>query len=126
MLIATGVDDVIFSELPATRLRRARGDGSLLAVVGSGEGAADGQGTAASFSSIAAMARDVSGNLYVSDAGNHAVRLVRPNFAVSTLLRNPPANTMLGEPPSIRYPTGITVLPGNAIAISTEAAIVVD
>ena len=126
LLIATGVDDVIFSELPATRLRRARGDGSLLAVVGSGEGAADGQGTAASFSSIAAIARDVSGNLYVSDAGNHAVRLVRPNFAVSTLLRNPPANTVLGEPPSIRYPTGITVLPGNAIAISTEAAIVVD
>lgn len=127
-LIATSVDEVIFVEGTATQLRRARGDGSIQVVAGSGTaGNTDGLGAQASFSDIGALAKDNAGNIYVADTrGGNAVRLVRPNFAVSTLLRNPPANTVLGDPPSLRAPNGIAVLPGNALAISTEAAIVIE
>jgi len=127
LVVATGVDEVLFVDIQSRSIRRAKADGSIDSVVGAGtEGSADGQGTAATFSLISGLARDSVGNLYVADSGNHAVRLVRPNFAVSTLLRNPPPNTVLGDLPSIRAPSGVTVLPGNAIALSTEAAIVVD
>ena len=127
LLVATGVDEVIFVEVMATQLRRARGDGSIQVVAGNGaEGNTDGLGVQAYFTTIGAMARDGAGNIYVADARGHSVRLVRPNFAVSTLLRNPPANTVLGDPPSLRAPLGIAVLPNNALAISTEAAIVIE
>lgn len=128
MLVATSVDEVIFVEAFGSHLRLARGDGSILTVAGSygNFGLSDGQGTAALFSQIGGIANDGRGNVYVADSANHAIRLVRPNFAVSTLIRNLPPNTVLGDPPSIRNPTGIALLPGNGIAISTEAAIVLD
>ena len=127
LLVATGVDTVVFVDQTGTQLRRALGDGSIQVVAGNGaEGNTDGLGVQAFFTNIGGLARDGAGNIYVADNRGHAVRLVRPNFAVSTLLRNPPANTVLGDPPSLRAPIGIAVLPGNALAISTEAAIVIE
>ena len=49
-------------------------------------GFADGEGTAAQFYSPEGVALDGSGNLYVADAGNHAIRKITPQGAVSTLL----------------------------------------
>jgi hypothetical protein len=90
-------------------------------------GNADGTGTAARFGAISALAADRSGNVYIADEGNHAIRLLKPGFVVSTLLgsRGLP-NTTLGAAPSVRAPAGIAVLPSNAIAILTEAAVIVD
>jgi len=51
---------------------------------GSG-GSANGQGSAASFSSPFGVAVDAQGNIYVADGNNHAVRKVTPGGSVSTL-----------------------------------------
>jgi sugar lactone lactonase YvrE len=130
-LVAVGVDDVIFTEgllFNPTRLRRARSDGSIATVAGSStSGNTDGDGVSASFAYISGLVADRTGNVYVADAGNNAVRLMRPNHSVATLIgKKPPANTSLGDAPVIRHPGGIALLPGNALAVSSEAAILVD
>lgn len=131
LLVAKGIDDVLFTELTngsdGVRLRRARADGSIRTVAGGANGYADGQGTAALFRQISGLSADRVGNIYISDGGNNAVRLMRPDYSVITLIgRRSPANTTTGTAPVIRNPHGIAVLPGNAIAISSEAAILLD
>ena len=100
-IVAVGVDDVVFTEgfdSNPTRLRRARSDGSIATVAGSSaSGSADGDGVAASFSYISGLVADRAGNVYVADSGNNAIRLMRPNHSVTTLVgKKPPANTSLG------------------------------
>ncbi|MBX3737116.1 MAG: immunoglobulin domain-containing protein [Candidatus Didemnitutus sp.] len=47
-------------------------------------GAADGTGTSARFNNLARGVIDSSGNLYVSDTGNHAIRKITPAGVVTT------------------------------------------
>ncbi|MBX3739268.1 MAG: immunoglobulin domain-containing protein [Candidatus Didemnitutus sp.] len=47
-------------------------------------GWADGTGVAATFSTPAALAVDATGNLWLADAGNHTVRRIAPDGAVTT------------------------------------------
>lgn len=51
-------------------------------------GSADGSGAAAAFNGPEGMVVDASGNLYVADTGNHAVRKITPSGIVSTLAGN--------------------------------------
>ncbi len=51
-------------------------------------GYVDGAANVARFSSPTGLARDASGNLYVADTGNHAIRKVAPNGDVSTVARD--------------------------------------
>lgn len=132
VMAAMGVDDILFSESTngrGARLRRARADGSVLTVAGSGtkSGHVDGLGSTALFSSITALSIDTAGNVHIADSGNNAVRLMRPDYSVTTLIGSkPPANTSLGGSPIIRYPYGMALLPNNAIALSSEAAVLID
>lgn len=48
-------------------------------------GSADGTGSAALFNGPLGIARDASGNLYVADSGNHTIRRIAPNGAVTTV-----------------------------------------
>jgi hypothetical protein len=59
--------------------------GTVTVFAGNGAGFTDGQGTAAQFNNIQGIACDPSGNLYVSDGANNAIRMVTPGGAVSTI-----------------------------------------
>jgi tetratricopeptide (TPR) repeat protein/sugar lactone lactonase YvrE len=48
-------------------------------------GAADGQGSAAVFSTPCGVAADRQGNLYVADSGNSTIRMITPDGVVTTL-----------------------------------------
>jgi sugar lactone lactonase YvrE len=58
---------------------------TTLAGVAGSSGNADGTGNVARFAGLYGMAMDPSGNLFVTDGGNHAVRKVTPSGVVTTL-----------------------------------------
>ena len=67
------------------RIRVLRTDGTVATLAGGVEGFQDGQGAAARFDTPSGLALDATGNLYVADTGNHAIRKVTPAGVVSTL-----------------------------------------
>jgi streptogramin lyase len=67
------------------RIRRIAPDGTVSTLAGGAEGFADGAGTAAAFNTPSAIARDLDGNLYVADTGNHAIRRITPQGVVTTV-----------------------------------------
>lgn len=58
---------------------------TTLAGVAPKAGAVDGTGSAARFNNPRAIAVDPNGNLYVADSGNHTIRKITPEGAVTTL-----------------------------------------
>jgi sugar lactone lactonase YvrE len=68
-------------------LRKVTPDGVVTTLAGKAwsTGSADGPGDAARFFWPSGMTSDREGNLYVADAGNHTVRKVTPQGAVTTL-----------------------------------------
>ncbi|MCD9027758.1 gluconolaconase [Luteimonas sp. BDR2-5] len=69
----------------ANRIRSRHPDGRVTTLAGGVEGFADGIGKSARFHTPSGIARDASGNLYVADTGNHAIRKVTPEGVVTTL-----------------------------------------
>ena len=67
------------------RIRALRPDGTVATLAGGVEGFQDGQGAAARFNTPSGLALDATGNLYVADTGNHAIRKVTPDGVVTTL-----------------------------------------
>ena len=67
------------------RIRVLRADGVVGALAGGAEGFRDGQGAVARFNAPSGIVLDELGNLYVADTGNHAIRKVTPDGAVTTL-----------------------------------------
>jgi sugar lactone lactonase YvrE len=83
---------------------------STLAGSGSG-GAADGNGTAASFRNPSGIAVDATGNVYVADAGNNEIRKITSSGDVSTLAGSTAAGAVngTGSAASFSAPTGVAV-----------------
>ena len=93
------------------RIRSLRADGSVTTLAGSDEGFRDGVGAAAAFNTPSGLALDGAGNLYVADAGNHAIRKITPQGAVSTVAGDGQAGYLDGPGAHARFngPTGVAV-----------------
>lgn len=93
------------------RIRSIRADGSVASFAGSDEGFRDGVGAAAAFDTPSGLALDAAGNLYVADTGNHAIRKISPQGAVSTVAGDGSAGYLDGPGAVARFngPTGVAV-----------------
>jgi sugar lactone lactonase YvrE len=79
-------DTVYVAEFVNNTVRKITSDGTVSLLAGSSTpGAENGRGAAAHFRNPWALAVDNSGNVYVSDNGNHAVRKISADGTVITL-----------------------------------------
>ena len=95
----------------ANRIRLIQPDGAVSTLAGGREGFADGIGAAAAFHTPSAVALDHEGNLYVADTGNHAIRKVAPDGAVTTVAGSGSPGYLdgVGRAAQFNGPVGIAV-----------------
>jgi sugar lactone lactonase YvrE len=94
------------------RIREITPAGAVTTLAGNGTaGYVDGNGAFAEFNQPAGIARDGSGNLYVTDFGNNCIRKITPASVVSTLAGNGAAGYSDGTGTSAQFngPGGIAV-----------------
>jgi len=92
------------------RIRVVNPAGLVTTLAGAGvQGSTDDTGTAAGFSYPRSVALDASGNVYVADAGNHAIRRVSPAGVVTTFAGSGSSGSAdgAGTAASFNCPSGI-------------------
>jgi sugar lactone lactonase YvrE len=103
------------------RIRSVAPDGTVATLAGSGEaGFADGPGAGARFSWPHGVAMDAAGNLLVADAGNHRIRRVAPDGAVTTVAGSGIQGFADGPAATAQFssPTGVAVDAAGAIWVA--------
>jgi murein DD-endopeptidase MepM/ murein hydrolase activator NlpD/sugar lactone lactonase YvrE len=95
----------------ANRLRRVDPDGRVTTVAGAAEGFRDGPAAVAAFDTPSGIAIDRHGSIHVADTGNHAVRRIASDGAVSTLAGDGVAGYVDGIGRTARFdgPIGVAV-----------------
>jgi sugar lactone lactonase YvrE len=103
-------------------IRRLGTDGIVTTIAGTAgvAGFTDGRGTASTLNGPTALAFDASGNLYVADTGNNAIRQVAPSGLVTTMIgtgsaghANGPGRTAM-----LSAPTGLAVDAAGRLVIA--------
>lgn len=95
--------------------------GTVSTFAGNGSvGFADGMGTAATFNSPSGLAIDNSGNIYVADRLNHAIRIIDPGGVVSTIAGTGSAGYTngLGSTAQFNSPFGICIDDNNNVLVA--------
>ncbi|HAI47649.1 MAG TPA: hypothetical protein DCM50_13300 [Stenotrophomonas sp.] len=82
------------------RIRRLYPDGRVDTLAGNGEGWRDGPALQAQFHTPSGIALDAAGNVYVADTGNHRIRRIGTDGAVTTLAGDGQAGFADGPLPS--------------------------
>lgn len=87
---------------------------------GSSQGYLDGTGTAAQFNAPAGIAKDASGNLYVTDRDNHRIRKITPAGIVTTFAGSGSSGFVnaTGTAAQFNQPYGITIDPSGNIYVA--------
>lgn len=86
-------------------------------------GAQDGTGSGAMFSDPHGMDFDSSGNLFVADSVNHAIRKVTPSGVVTTFAGSLGSSGFMdgtGAAAQFNYPTGIFIMPNDDMYVVDE------
>lgn len=94
----------------------------------SATGHLDGTGAAARFASPIGLAVDQAGNVYVADEGNHCIRKISPDGAVTTLAGKPgEPGTADGMGTAARFiePTGLAIDATGALYVTDRLAQVI-
>lgn len=102
-------------------VKRIGADHVITLLAGSGRvGDADGVGMQASFSAPAGLALDWQGNLYVADSGNHKIRRITPEGAVTTIAGRGTPGLADGPPlqASFHTPEGVAVSSSGSIYVA--------
>ncbi|TAE31352.1 MAG: hypothetical protein EAZ92_02995, partial [Candidatus Kapaibacterium sp.] len=105
-------------------IRRITPGGVVTTFAGNGTaGFVNGTGTAARFSFPASIERDAAGNFYISDQGNHAIRMITPGGVVTTLAGTGSAGYLDGAGASAQFnvPDGAVLNPAQTILYVADA-----
>jgi len=84
-LATDSVGNIYAADRANYRIRKITPAGLVSTLAGGAYGFVDGAGASAKFNSPYGVATDTSGNVYVADLGNHAIRKITPAGVVSTL-----------------------------------------
>ncbi|PYT07534.1 MAG: hypothetical protein DMF60_06880, partial [Acidobacteria bacterium] len=104
-------------------IRQISSDGRVTTVAGTGlPGYSDGQAASASFDTPAGVAVDQQGNIFVADAGNHAVRKITAQGEVTTIAGPTSAEDGPGNGLRLNRPVGIIVTHDGFLFVSDEAS----
>src|SRR5688572_20411300 len=89
-IVFDGAGNAYISQSNGNRIRKVSAAGVITTVVGGTTGFSGDYGlaSAAAIDEPAGLARDVAGNLYFSDTGNHRVRKIAPNGLITTVAGN--------------------------------------
>ncbi len=105
-------DNIYAVDLQHSKIKKITPAGVVTIIAGSGtSGAADGNGTSASFNQPSGIAQDSHGNLYVTDTLNNKIRKITPAGEVSTFAGSGSIGGAdgMGTAASFYYPYGIVV-----------------
>ena len=119
-LAVDGAGNVYVADLAA--IRKVTPGGVVTTLAGSSyttHGSADGTGSAAQFDQPTGLALDASGDVYVADSQNAAIRRVTPAGVVTTIagLDASRHEIVLGTAPRFSLPLGVAIS-GNALLVA--------
>ena len=112
--------NVYVADMGNNLIRKITAKGVVTTLAGSGSpGAANGLGTAASFSAPAGVAVDATGNVYVGDSNNNLVRKIGTDGTVTTLAGTGAAGSANGTPAASTFnsPQGVAVDTYNRVFV---------
>jgi sugar lactone lactonase YvrE len=100
-------------------IKKVDAQGNVTVFAGSTVGFTNGKGATALFSTILGMTCDASGNLWVADGDNHAIREVTPDGTVSTIVGTGIPGYADGDSTKaqFRFPYGITIDPNGVVYV---------
>ncbi|HSB11000.1 MAG TPA: NHL repeat-containing protein [Blastocatellia bacterium] len=105
------------------RIRKISSDGNVITMAGTGSpGFSDGDASIAQLNTPAGVAIDDSGNIFVADTGNDAIRRISAKGEVSTIAGRSAETT--GESAALRHPIGLAVT-HDGFVFATEASRVI-